>query len=275
MDDEQVAARSSPLALTDHFLYNHLCSSGALALKIRVKQQVVNAHIHGSAQMRLNAYIARSGIASRRKADKLIQEGKVIVNGRTGQLNDDVSEQDTVVVSGKVIRAETLHYILLNKPTGFVTTLDDPQGRPKVTDLVKISERVVPVGRLDMDTTGALLLTNDGDLAHRLMHPSFEINKVYEAEVEETITGEKLNKLSSGVKIDDQMTSPAGAKQIGPNKIELTIHEGRKHQVKKMLAVVGLPVKRLHRSHYGPLSLHGLKLGQWRELSSKELELLK
>jgi len=160
---------------------------------------------------------------------------------------------------------------LLNKPAGYVTTLKDPQGRRKVSDLIDIPERVVPVGRLDYDTTGVLLLTNDGDLANKLMHPSYEFDKVYEAVIGGTITTKILNKLSSSIQLDDGPTAPAKASKLAENKIELTVHEGRKHQVKRMLDAVGLPVKQLHRSKYGPLDLSGLKPGQWRELTKQEV----
>jgi len=225
--------------------------------------------------MRLNAFLARAGVASRRGADRLIKAGRISVNGRLGQLNDDVSDADDVKVNGRRVSSQRLRYILLYKPAGYITTLKDPENRVKVTDLIKIDERVVPVGRLDFNTTGALLLTNDGELANRLMHPSREVDKVYEAEVEGTITDEILNRLSIGVKLEDGKTAPAKAKKLAENKVELTIHEGRQHQVKRMLSAVGLDVKKLHRSKYGPLGLDGLKPGRWRELSASELKLLK
>lgn len=214
-------------------------------------------------------------MASRRGADRLIKAGRVSVNGRQGQLNDDVSDGDDVKVNGRRVGPQRLRYILLHKPAGYVTTLKDPENRVKVTDLVKINERVVPVGRLDFNTTGALLLTNDGELAHQLMHPSFRIDKVYEAEVEGNITDEILNKLSIGVNLEDGQTSPAKAARLSPTQIELIIHEGRNRQVRRMLTAVGLPVKKLHRSKYGPLDLTGLKIGRWRELSETEVKLLK
>jgi len=214
-------------------------------------------------------------VASRRGADRLIKAGRVSVNGRPGQLNDDVSDADDIKLNGRRISSQKLRYILLYKPEGYITTLKDPENRVKVTDLVKIDERVVPVGRLDFNTTGALLLTNDGELTNKLMHPSFEVDKVYEAEVEGAVTDEILNKLSIGLKLKDGRTAPAKARKLSDNKIELTIHEGRSHQVKRMLEAVGLPVKKLHRPKYGPLSLEGLKLGQWRDLSEPELKLLK
>ena len=225
--------------------------------------------------MRLNAFLAKAGLASRRGADELIKAGQVTVNGKTGQLNDDVSEKDVVKVNNQQIKLRKSRYILLYKPSGYITTLKDPHGRRKVTDLIKIPERIVPAGRLDYDTTGALLLTNDGELANALMHPRFEADKVYEARVEGSITPEILSKLSSGVKLEDGKTAPAKARQLTDDKIELTIHEGRKHQVKRMLAAVGLPVKELHRSRYAGLDLTGLKSGQWRALTPSEIARLK
>jgi 23S rRNA pseudouridine2605 synthase len=225
--------------------------------------------------VRLNAFLARAGVASRRGADRLIKAGRISVNGRMGQLNDEVSDTDDIKVNGRRISSQKLRYILLYKPAGYVTTLKDPENRVKVTDLVKIDERVVPVGRLDFNTTGALLLTNDGVLTNKLMHPSFEIDKVYEAEVDGDITPEILNMLSIGIDLDDGRSAPAKTRKLSENKIELTIHEGRKHQVKRMLAAAGLPVKKLHRSKYAGLSLDSLKPGQWRDLSPSEIKLLK
>jgi 23S rRNA pseudouridine2605 synthase len=225
--------------------------------------------------VRLNAYLAKAGVASRRGADRLIKAGRISVNGKLGQLNDDVTDADDVKVNGRRVAAQTMRYILLYKPAGYVTTLKDPQNRVKVTDLVKIPERVVPVGRLDFNTTGALLLTNDGELTNKLMHPSFKVDKVYEATVRGIIDDEILNKLSIGVKLEDGKTAPAKARKIADNKIELTIHEGKKHQVKRMLAAVGLETKKLHRSKYAGLTLDGLKPGQWRALSEAELKLSK
>lgn len=225
--------------------------------------------------MRLNAYLARAGVASRRGADRLILEGRVKVNGKPGQLNDDVSENDSVELDGKPIQKQNLRYVLLYKPDRMVSTLNDPENRPKVIDLIDIPERVVPVGRLDFDTTGVLLFTNDGELTNKLMHPSFEVDKVYEAEVKGNITPKILNLLNNSIQLEDGPTAPARAKKLAENKIELTIHEGRKHQVKRMLSAVGLPVQKLHRSKYGPLDLNGLKPGHWRELTKDEVSQLK
>jgi 23S rRNA pseudouridine2605 synthase len=165
--------------------------------------------------------------------------------------------------------------VILHKPAGTVTTARDPQGRPTVVALVDHWARVVPVGRLDADTTGALLLTNDGELAHRLAHPRYEVEKVYEAEVEGEPSDEALERLRAGVELEDGPTAPARVRRLGADTVELAIHEGRKHQVKRMLAAVGHPVKRLHRSVYAGLSLEGLEPGAWRKLEPSEVERLR
>jgi len=226
-------------------------------------------------RMRLNAYLARAGVASRRKADELIKQGRVTVNGETGQLNTFVEPHDRVELDGRPLEPQALAYVLLHKPAGTVTTARDPQNRPTVVDLVDHPARVVPVGRLDADTTGALLLTNDGDLAHRLAHPRYGVAKVYEVEVEGEPTDEELERLRTGIELEDGPTAPAKARRIAGNRVELTLHEGRKHQVKRMLAAVGHPVIRLHRSGYAGLSPEGLEPGQWRELEPSELERLR
>ena len=221
--------------------------------------------------MRLNAYLARTGVASRRGADELIKRGRVRVNGVTGELNTFVNEGDVVDLDGRLLLPQPLAYVLLHKPAGVVTTASDPHGRPTVVDLVEQESRVVPVGRLDADTTGVLLLTNDGELAHRLAHPRYEVEKVYEAEVEGEPSDEALARLEQGIELDDGPTAPAGAHRLGPSRIELSIHEGRKHQVKRMLEAVGHPVTQLHRGRYADLTTQGLEPGQWRELTEEEV----
>jgi 23S rRNA pseudouridine2605 synthase len=226
--------------------------------------------------VRLNAYLARAGIASRRGSDELIKAGRVRVNDLPGALNTYVHPGDRVEVDGKPVTAQALRYVLLNKPDGTVTTASDPQGRPTVVDLVEeIPERIVPVGRLDADTTGVLLLTNDGGLAHRLAHPRYGVEKVYEVEVEGEPDEEALQQLAAGVELDDGPTAPAGVRRLGPSKLELTLHEGRKHQVKRMADAVGHPVRRLHRSRYAGLTVEGLEPGRWRELTLREVEQLR
>jgi 23S rRNA pseudouridine2605 synthase len=225
--------------------------------------------------VRLNAYLARAGVASRRRADELIKAGRVRVNGRPGVLNDFVGGRDLVEVDGERIALQEPAYVLLHKPAGVVTTARDPQGRTTVVSLVDHPTRVVPVGRLDADTTGALLLTNDGELAHRLAHPRYEVDKVYEADVEGEPDDDALRRLTEGVELEDGRTAPAQARRLGPSRIEMTIHEGRKHQVKRMCDGVGHPVRRLHRSRYAGLDLAGLGPGEWRKLSAEEVEDLK
>jgi 23S rRNA pseudouridine2605 synthase len=224
--------------------------------------------------MRLNAYLARAGVASRRKADELIKAGRVVVNGEPGQLNTFVERADRVEVDGVLVAPQALTYVLLHKPSDVVTTAHDPQGRPTVVELVPHEARVVPVGRLDADTTGALLLTNDGDLAHRLAHPRYGVEKTYVAEVEGDPSNATLEALAAGIELDDGRTAPARARRAGRSQVELTIHEGRKHQVKRMLAAVGHPVRRLHRSGYAGLGVSDLAPGRWRELTPGEVERL-
>ena len=225
--------------------------------------------------MRLNAYLARAGVASRRGADELIKAGRVRVNGRPGELSTFVGAADAVEVDGRPVQKQMLAYRLLHKPAGTVTTARDPHGRPTVVALVPRDPRVVPVGRLDADTTGVLLLTNDGQLAHRLAHPRYQVDKVYEAEVEGDPGPAALGRLAEGVDLDDGRTAPAGARRLGRGRIELTIHEGRKHQVKRMCEAVGHPVRRLHRTRYAGLGVGGLEPGGWRDLTRDEVRVLR
>ena len=232
--------------------------------------------------MRLNVYIARAGVASRRGADELIRAGRVRVNGEPAELATQVGERDRVEVDGRPIELQRLAYVLLNKPSGVVTTARDPHGRPTVVGLIGHPQRIVPVGRLDADTTGALLLTNDGPLAHRLAHPRYGVEKAYEAEVEGVPVRETLHRLAEGVELEDGRTAPARARVVtrwkkgkeGGATLELVLHEGRKHQVKRMCAAVGHPVVRLHRSGYAGLGVEGLAPGECRELAPADVERL-
>ena len=225
--------------------------------------------------MRLNAFLARAGVASRRRADELIRDGRVRVNGEPGQLNTVVGGRDVVEVDGERVERQPLAYVLLHKPAGVVTTARDPQGRRTVVELVPSEPRVVPVGRLDADTTGALLFTNDGELAHRLAHPRYGVPKVYVVDVEGSPAPDALARLRGGIELEDGITAPAGVRRLGPGRLELTLHEGRTHQVKRMCEAVGYPVQRLHRSRYALLELGGLRPGQWRELTRAEVTALK
>jgi 23S rRNA pseudouridine2605 synthase len=225
--------------------------------------------------MRLNAYLARAGVASRRGADDLIKAGRVRVNGEPAALNTPVGGRDVVEVDGRRVRAQPLAYVLLHKPAGVVTTARDPQRRPTVVQLVGHGSRVVPVGRLDVDTTGALLLTNDGELAHRLAHPRYGVEKTYVAHVEGDPDEAALRLLREGVELEDGRTAPALARRLGRGRVELVLHEGRTHQVRRMLETVGYPVRRLHRPAYAGLTLDGVAPGEWRELSRAEVETLR
>jgi 23S rRNA pseudouridine2605 synthase len=225
--------------------------------------------------VRLNAFLARSGVASRRRADDLIRAGRVRVNGAPGQLNTVVGRHDIVEVDERRVQLQALAYVLLHKPAGVVTTARDPQRRATVVELVPAEPRVVPVGRLDADTTGALLLTNDGDLAHRLAHPRYGVPKVYEADVEGRPSADALARLRDGVELEDGVTAPAEVRRLGPSRIELTLHEGRNRQVRRMCEAVGHPVLRLHRSRYAGLRLGKLEPGGWRELTKKEVSELR
>jgi pseudouridine synthase len=225
--------------------------------------------------VRLNSYLARAGVASRRGADELIKAGRVRVNGQPGALNTFVAESDTVEVDGRAVAKQRLAYVLLHKPAGVVTTARDPQRRLTVVDLVGSATRVVPVGRLDVDTTGALLLTNDGPLAHRVAHPRYGVEKVYEVDVEGVPSDEALRQLAQGVELEDGMTAPAEARRIGRSRLELTLHEGRNRQVRRMCEAIGHPVRRLHRSRYAGLDLRGLADGEWRELTDHEIRELR
>jgi pseudouridine synthase len=225
--------------------------------------------------VRLNAYLARAGVASRRGADELIRAGRVRVNGEEAGLATFVSKGDRVEVDGKAVEPDPLTYVLLNKPAGVVTTARDPQGRPTVVGLVGHENRVVPVGRLDADTTGVLLLTNDGPLAHRLAHPRYEVDKVYEAEVEGDPSPTVVQQLAAGIELEDGMTSPAQVRRLGRGRLELVLHEGRKRQVRRMCEAVGHPVRRLNRREYAGLTVDGLAPGEWRELTEDEVKRLR
>ena len=203
--------------------------------------------------MRLNAYLARAGVASRRGADELIKSGRVTVDGAPGELNTFVETANVVRVDGREVGKQALRHLLLNKPRGTITTARDPEGRPTVVDLVGGDVRVVPVGRLDRDTTGVLLLTNDGPLAHRLAHPRYGVEKTYVAEVQGEPGGDVLQRLAEGIDLDDGPTAPARVTLLTPSRLELVLHEGRNRQVRRMLEAVGHPVVKLRRSRYAGL----------------------
>ncbi|MBQ9179778.1 MAG: rRNA pseudouridine synthase [Firmicutes bacterium] len=232
--------------------------------------------------MRLNKYIAQSGIASRRKADELTINGNVKVNGRVmKELGYDVLPDDTVEVNGRVISAdEKKVYIALNKPKGFVTTMSDDKDRLTVADLVSdIPERIFPVGRLDYNTTGLLIMTNDGDLANKLSHPRHHVEKTYRAKVSGVLSGKRMSALRKGVDIGGFVTSPAKVpivKQTEKSAIAtITIHEGKNRQVRKMFKAIGCPVQELTRIAIGDIQLARLKEGTYRKLTRQEIDYLK
>jgi 23S rRNA pseudouridine2605 synthase len=227
--------------------------------------------------MRLAKYIAAAGIASRRASEEIVRAGRVAVGGAT--ITDpafDVGDGDAVTVDGSRVRASVRRVVYaVNKPLGVVSTASDPQGRPTVVSLVPSDLRLYPVGRLDIDTTGLILLTNDGELAHRLTHPSFEVEKTYRAIVANPPVGERaLRLLRSGVALEDGRSAPAKVRRLSADTLELTIHEGRKHQVRRMCEELGHPVRRLERMKFGPLALGDLRPGTYRKLSGAEVAAL-
>ena len=232
--------------------------------------------------MRINKYIAQAGIASRRKADQLIESGNVKINGAVmREPGYDVKEGDKVVVNGRLIeKKQKLIYVLVNKPMGMVTTASDDKDRATVMDIVNdIDERLFPVGRLDYNTTGALIMTNDGDLTYRVTHPKHELGKTYRVLVKGVLSDERARKLRNGVDIGGYVTGKAKVKIIkggaGYTVVEITIHEGKNRQVRKMFAAVGNPVQELERIAIGEIRLGHLRPGHYRKLTREEIEYLK
>jgi len=228
----------------------------------------------------LVAFLARAGIGSRRRCDEIIRAGRVTVNDAAVDFpRHKVGPEDVVAVDGAEVAMRPLRYVLLNKPRGMASTRSDPHAERLVVDLVPDGRTLFPVGRLDVDTTGLLVLTNDGPLAHRLMHPSYGVPKTYVARVRGRVGKQDIAALRSGIELDDGMTAPAEArllKQSGKSAlVELTIHQGRKRQVRRMFASLGLPVDELQRRRYGPLSDANLAAGKWRELSADEVDALR
>jgi pseudouridine synthase len=228
---------------------------------------------------RLQKILSQAGVASRRASERLMTEGRVTVNGATitelGTKAD--ASHDDIRVDGRRIRIPERHvYLLVNKPRGYVTTRSDPQKRPTVIDLVKgVNEYVYPVGRLDYDSEGLLILTNDGDLAARLTHPRHGVPRVYEASVLGEPDEHDLQRLSKGVAVEGRRTAPAVVTAIGPGRLRITVREGRNRQVRKMCDAIGHPVRQLRRVAIGPIRDARLRLGQWRDLTAEEVQRLK
>ncbi len=229
---------------------------------------------------RLQKYLANAGIASRRKCEELILQGKVEVNGNVvTELGTKVTSKDVVKYDGKIVKPEEEKiYILLNKPIGYITTAHEQFGRDKVLDLIKINKRIVPVGRLDMYTSGALILTNDGELVNKLTHPKNEIDKTYNVTLKGKITESEIESLKNGVIIDDDyLTKPAKVKILkideekNISRVQIIIHEGKNRQIRKMCEAIDKKVLALHRSKIGTLDVKNLKPGEWRYLNSSEI----
>lgn len=233
------------------------------------------------AQIRLQKILASAGIASRRKCEQLIEEGSVSVNGIIVDTLPAFAdpETDKIMVNGQRIKEQRKVYFLLNKPKGFICTNFDPQGRKKAIDIIPVRERVYCVGRLDADTTGAIIVTNDSELANRLTHPKYELPKTYEAIVKGMVTGETMEKLKKGVWLAEGKTERSSIRLIkkGPDEssIELTIRQGRNRQVRRMLAKVGLKVKKLKRTRIGAIELKGVGVGKFKPLTSKQIMYLR
>jgi len=233
-------------------------------------------------EIRLQKYLAEAGIASRRKCEEYIEQGRVKVNNEIAILGTKVNPGIDIILfdNKKVDKKEELVYILLNKPIGYVTTTKDQFSRDSVLDLVKVKQRIVPVGRLDMYTSGALLLSNDGDFVYKITHPKHEINKTYTVTVKGIVTNEEVEKLEKGVEIEDYVTKPAKVRILKTDtekdisRLEITIHEGKNRQVRKMCEAVGRKVQALHRSKIGNIEVKDLKIGTWRYLSEKEIKYL-
>ena len=230
---------------------------------------------------RLQKVIASSGITSRRKAEELIVNGKVKVNGKVvTELGTKVDTKDEIMVNDELIVKEEKEYYLLNKPRGVITSTSDDKGRTTVVDLIDTTARIYPVGRLDYDTTGALLLTNDGEFANILTHPKNNIDKVYLAKLNGIIKGEQINKLKDGVMLDDVLVKPSRVKlkkvdlTKNTSMVEITIHEGKNHEVKRLFESVGFLVDKLTRERIGIFNLEGLKSGEYRKLTLKEIQIV-
>ena len=231
--------------------------------------------------VRLQKFLAESGVASRRKSEELIAEGKVKVNGKVASIGDKINpKKDTVTVSGKkIVKRKEFTYILLHKPRGFITTMSDEMDRKCVAELIKdVSVRVYPVGRLDKDSEGMLLFTNDGEFANAMTHPTKHVPKTYRVTVRPTITEDQITQLTTGIIIDDRKTAPAQVrvvtKEEGRVVLEIIIYEGRNRQIRKMCEAVGLDVARLKRTAIGSIKLGMLKQGAWRELHEDEVRKL-
>ncbi len=229
-------------------------------------------------KQRLHKILASSGIASLRKSEQMIAEGRVEVNGAVAKVGDSADAgTDDIVADGNQVRPEQKRYLLLNKPTGYVTTVSDPGGRPTVMDLVDVRERIYPVGRLDVDTEGLLLLTNDGGFSQRMAHPRYAIQKTYRTELARPLSIEREEKLKRGVRLEDGPVCPSRIRIVSKrrHRVEITIHEGRNRIVRRMFDAIGSHVIGLRRIRIGTLDLGDLPKGSWREITAREVDSLR
>ncbi|AKP66521.1 pseudouridine synthase [Companilactobacillus ginsenosidimutans] len=235
-------------------------------------------------KVRLQKAMSDAGVASRRKSEQMIADGEVVVNGKVvREMGVKVDSHDKIEVNGVPIRSEKKRYILMYKPRGVISAVKDDKDRKVITDLLKedVPERVYPIGRLDYDTSGIILLTNDGDFANKLMHPKYHVDKVYVAKVQGFLSTEEIKKVEAGIKFKDYTSAPAKLRVMSKDTkkntsiVRLTIHEGHNHQVKNMFQAVGHPVSKLAREQYGFLNLEGLVSGRYRNLTRQEVALLK
>ena len=222
---------------------------------------------------RVQKLLSQYGYCSRRKAEELIKEGRVKVNKKVIQIGDKATEKDKIYVDDKLVQKKDLIYLMFNKPVGFVTSLEDKHNRT-IMEFLDLKQRVFPVGRLDYNTSGLLLLTNDGDFANKIMHPRYETKKTYLVELDKPITPGAISKIRRGVKLEEYTTSRASVKELEPILIEITIHEGKKRIIRKMMKELGYKTRALKRIKIGKLELGNLKVGKYRKLTQKELKLL-
>lgn len=226
-------------------------------------------------QERIQKILARAGIASRRNCEELIKKRRVTVNGKTAEIGQKAdAEKDDIRVDGMRVKFERLSYYMINKPKGYITSTKPKEGRP-ITDLLKVKERVYPVGRLDRDTEGLVILTNDGELANKIMHPRYEVKKTYYLETDKPLQFKDVEAIRKGIRIDGRVAKPEMVEWIGGNKARIVLHEGRKHIVKKIFKARGYYVKKLVRTKVADLELERLKPGEYRELRKEEIERLK
>lgn len=249
----------------------------------RKKQNKLSKEVKNSSSelIRLNKYISNAGYCSRREADKLIEEGKVKVNGeKVTELGQKVKSSDKVEIEGKLVTKTELVYLLINKPKGYLSTVTDPEGRKTVIDLIgkATKERVYPVGRLDRNTTGVLLLTNDGDLTHSLLHPSKNIHKIYAVDLDKALTKADMQKIADGVELEDgllEVDEIAFPDPANKSKVGISIHSGRNRVVRRLFEALGYKVEKLDRVMFGMLTKKNIPRGKWRFLSEKEVRILK